>query len=99
MFVELRIADVKDEGMEKEGSLEGIAGAAVIVTMTVEEESAADKMSVFNKKSNFMVKTVFALCCEIALKGGNECHKENKAKSLYAIATHWKPKTTKKKKQ
>lgn len=54
--------------------MEGIAGAAVIVTMTVEEESAADKMSVFNKKSNFMVKTVFALCCEIALKGENVCH-------------------------
>lgn len=39
--------------------MEGIAGAAVMVTMAVDEESPAYKMRVYNKKSNLIVKMWF----------------------------------------
>lgn len=41
--------------------MEGIAGAAVMVTTAVEEESPADKMRVYNKKSNLIAKVCFVL--------------------------------------
>jgi hypothetical protein len=64
--------------------LEGIAGAAVMVTMAVEDESPTDKMRVYNKKANLIVKSVFIVFCQRKVNVA----KKKGVTSPYASAIH-----------